>query len=66
MPPGWQATRAAQLARFPVCQDCGLCPATEVHHVRSRAEGGGDDPGNLRSLCHACHGRITGRAGGFL
>ena len=64
MPPGWPATRAAQLARFPWCQECGLVPATEVHHVISRAAGGGDEPGNLRSLCTTCHGRITGRAGG--
>ncbi len=64
MPPGWAATRSAQLAAFPWCQDCGLVPATEVHHVVSRAAGGGDEPGNLRSLCRPCHGRITGRAGG--
>ena len=49
---------------FPWCQDCGLVPATEVHHVVSRAAGGGDEPGNLRSLCHSCHATITGREGG--
>ena len=62
LPPGWPAIRAGQLARFPVCQDCGARPATEVHHVRGRAAGHGPD--NLRSLCHWCHATITGREGG--
>jgi hypothetical protein len=62
MPPGWPATRAAQLAAFPVCQECGERPATEVHHVRGRAAG--ESPGNLRSLCHWCHATITGREAG--
>ena len=62
MPPGWPQIRAAQLARFPVCQECGLAPATDVHHVRGREAG--DGPDNLRSLCGRCHRRITGRAGG--
>jgi len=64
MPAGWSATRSAQLARAPWCQECGLVPATEVHHVISRAAGGGDEPGNLMSLCWACHRTRTGRAGG--
>jgi len=62
LPPGWPAIRSGQLARFPVCQDCGQALATEVHHVRGRAAGHG--PGNLRSLCHRCHATITGREGG--
>jgi 5-methylcytosine-specific restriction endonuclease McrA len=62
LPPGWASIRAGQLARFPVCQDCGAAPATEVHHVRGRAAG--HRPGNLRSLCHSCHATITGREGG--
>ena len=64
MPPGWASTRAAQLARHPICEDCGQQPASEVHHVISRAAGGGDEPGNLMSLCWACHRTRTGRAGG--
>ena len=62
LPPNWESIRAGQLARFPVCQDCGARPATEVHHVRGRAAGHG--PGNLRSLCRGCHATITGREGG--
>ena len=62
MPPGWAEIRAAQLAAFPVCQDCGQAPATDVHHIRGRAAG--DGPGNLRSLCSHCHAVVTGQAGG--
>ena len=64
MPAGWGATRGAQLAAFPWCQDCGLVPAAEVHHVICVLWAAGDEPGNLRSLCHSCHAGITGRAAG--
>lgn len=29
--------------------------ATEVDHIRPRVAGGGDDMGNLRAVCSACH-----------
>ena len=61
MPPGWPEIRGLQLALFPGCHDCGAV-ATEVHHIRGREAGHGPD--NLRSLCSACHSRITGRAAG--
>jgi len=63
LPAGWPAIRADQLARHPLCQDCGR-PASEVHHVRGRAAGHG--PHNLRSLCGPCHATITSREGGWL
>jgi hypothetical protein len=63
MPPGWPAIRAAQLAAFPRCRDCGA-PATEVHHIRGRAAGHGPD--NLASLCGPCHSVITHREAGWL
>ena len=47
-----QRRGARSSPRFPWCQDCGLVPATEVHHVISRAAGGGDEPGNLRSALY--------------
>ena len=56
MPAGWARTRAAQLAAFPLCFDCGAT-ATEVHHVVPRWRGGTEDPSNLRSLCGPCHRR---------
>jgi 5-methylcytosine-specific restriction protein A len=31
----------------------------EVHHIIPRAEGGGDHPGNLKTLCSACHASYT-------
>jgi 5-methylcytosine-specific restriction endonuclease McrA len=62
LPPGWPRIRAAQLAAFPACYECGA-PANEVHHVRGRAAGHGPD--NLRSLCHRCHAAITSREGGY-
>jgi len=58
MPPGWAATRARQLAAFPVCQDCGAAPSAEVHHQIPRYAGGTDDPANLRALCHRCHRKL--------
>jgi hypothetical protein len=63
LPPGWAAIRAAQLAAFPACHECGA-PATEVHHVRGRAALHGPD--NLRSLCHDCHATITHREAGWM
>jgi hypothetical protein len=62
LPAGWAKIRAAQLAAFPWCAQCGA-PATDVDHVHGRQAG--DGPGNLRSLCHPCHATITGRAGGL-
>jgi 5-methylcytosine-specific restriction endonuclease McrA len=50
----WRRRRRYQLARSPLCHVCGEL-ATEVGHVLPRADGGSDDPANLRSLCHAHH-----------
>ena len=63
MPPDWPERRAAQLAAFPLCRDCGAT-ATEVHHVRGHR--GGHEPGNLASLCSGCHATITHREAGWL
>lgn len=32
---------------------------TEVHHRKSRARGGSNDPKNLDYICHKCHHKIT-------
>jgi len=34
---------------------CGRTRFLEVHHVKARAAGGGNESGNLRVLCAACH-----------
>jgi 5-methylcytosine-specific restriction endonuclease McrA len=65
MSPGWASVRAAILERDHwACALCGA-PAADVDHIRPRSAGGGDDPGNLRSLCGPCHRAVTGRAGGL-
>ena len=43
---------------------CELCDALlqatfECDHVVQHAQGGSDDPSNLRALCRACHGEVT-------
>ncbi len=42
------------------CQICGDTPASpycqlQVHHIRTRAEGGADELDNLATLCDLCH-----------
>lgn len=61
----WRKTR-----RFVLARDGHRCtwleggrrctnPATEVDHIREWADGGIDDPSNLRSLCEPHHYRKT-------
>lgn len=50
------------------CQAPG-CPHTrflEVHHVKPKSEGGGNDPANLVTLCAGCHRLHHQRKGGIL
>ena len=56
----WVKLRERILKRdLHLCQSCKgagrVTPATEVHHVKAKAHGGTDDPGNLVSICHPCH-----------
>ena len=37
------------------CTRCARPGKLEVHHVRPVAQGGGDTPDNLRTLCVDCH-----------
>lgn len=50
-----QANR--DLMRTFACQVCGVTPV-DVHHVRTKGAGGGDDLHNLISLCRICHGKV--------
>lgn len=38
---------------------CELCRSTaydlDLHHIKTRARGGDDTPGNLVGLCRSCH-----------
>jgi len=36
-----------------------LTLATEVNHIKPKAEGGTDDPSNLQAVSSQCHQRIT-------
>jgi len=52
------ATRRKVLARDRHCCRAPGCEHTkflEVHHIKSRADGGGNDLKNLITLCSACH-----------
>lgn len=46
-----------------LCQPCmtkgHVTPATEVHHIKAKADGGTDDPGNLVAICRGCHDDAT-------
>lgn len=37
------------------CQMCGKKSDLEVHHIKPKENGGGDNPENLITLCRACH-----------
>lgn len=59
-PKQWQALRAAKLDG----RECRLLsgvPATELHHLLSRAQGGDDVAENLVGLCQDCHEAVTQR-----
>lgn len=56
----WRKIRARVLAEDPYCFSCRR-PANEVHHDIPLAQGGTNDRRNLKSVCKACHARITAR-----
>jgi 5-methylcytosine-specific restriction endonuclease McrA len=58
MPAGWDATRAAVLARDVTCRlrlACHGAPAAEVHH----AVPGSEAPADLWGVCGPCHQIVT-------
>lgn len=56
----WRMTRARFLKRNPACVECGD-KATDVDHIKPRADGGTDEWTNLQALCHSCHSKKTRR-----
>ncbi len=65
----WVRTRDAILRRDGhLCQPCLAkgrpTPATEVHHIKAKADGGTDEPENLVSICRECHDKATAQAKG--
>jgi 5-methylcytosine-specific restriction protein A len=58
----WRTVRREVLARDPVCRlrfpGC-TGSSTEVDHVIGIADGGSNDPANLRGTCRPCHRQRT-------
>jgi 5-methylcytosine-specific restriction protein A len=63
----WRKVRRLKLNAHPMCQWPGCDrPASDVDHIRPRAQGGDDSDANLQSLCHSHHSQKTaGHDGGF-
>jgi 5-methylcytosine-specific restriction protein A len=60
----WDKLRLTILARDKhLCQVClkagRITVATEVDHIKPKAQGGTDDPENLQSIDKACHAAKT-------
>ena len=56
----WRKIRERILKRdMYLCQAClrknRATPATEVHHIKAKAQGGTDDQDNLEASCSPCH-----------
>jgi 5-methylcytosine-specific restriction protein A len=63
----WQKIRRVKLSRDPICEEpgCGRL-ATDVDHIKPKAQGGTNDYDNLRSNCKSHHSRKTATYdGGF-
>lgn len=66
----WRRLRLLFLRRHPLCADpfnehAGRpVVATDVDHIKSRANGGTDAWDNLQALCHSCHSRKTAAVDG--
>lgn len=58
----WRGLRSRVLASHPTCVMCHA-PATDVHHLIARNDGGLDLPENLVPLCHEHHSSISARQG---
>lgn len=66
----WDRLRKVILARDShLCQMCKaegrVTPGNHVDHIKPKAQGGTDDPANLRVLCKPCHSRASNEQRGF-
>jgi len=63
----WRRLRKIALARSPLCADPfgehaqrhEIVVATDVDHIISKRDGGGNEESNLQALCHSCHSTKT-------
>lgn len=53
----WRRIREAHLMRQPLCVQCGAAHALEVDHIDGNDAN--NHPGNLQTLCKACHSTKT-------
>jgi len=61
----WRRIRAAYLKAHPLCSYPRCTePATDVDHVKPRAQGGSDEWANLQGLCHPHHSLKTASVDG--
>ena len=65
----WRKLRLVVLREEPLCREHKkkgrIVLATDVDHIKPKAEGGTDDRSNLQPLCHSCHSVKTAREHGF-
>ena len=43
------------------CVGCGVKGVCDLHHLKTRAAGGTDEPHNLLMVCRICHTKIHGK-----
>lgn len=58
-PKGGRQYARRTLPRAPVCAECEVAPAVELHHWDGNPLN--NDPHNVVSLCRRCHMRVDGR-----
>ena len=66
----WQRTRKAILLRdnylcVPCTTNGRVTPATQVDHIKPKADGGTDEHTNLQSICTDCHKIKTAQDSGY-
>jgi len=47
-----------------MCEMGNFCPATDIHHILFKSQGGTDEIGNLVALCRECHDVAHGKVPG--
>ena len=43
------------LEENPTCEACGTTNRPTIDHIVPQSKGGGDEPENIRTLCHSCN-----------